>query len=202
MGDRQVKDNFIASWNSMLPDGVLNLAEAAFPPAPTIDTPTDVDAAIIAQGVLSKYLLDLFAAFEGLTPVDLILHIGQRNAVNKAMLLAGLELADEDAEEHSIAIDAPPSTWSTLDGPMLCQIELFGDLTGLSAVWVDVVYPDQTTASAGMDSSIEIEGVTYAEKNHFYTLLGANDAGEYILTFSATVDGYTFSAQPLTVTVV
>lgn len=201
MGDRQVKDEFIASWNDMLPAGVLNLAETALPAAPGIETPIDVDSAIIAQGILAKYLLDVFAVFEGFTPVDLILHIGQRNAVNKAILLAGLELSKEDAEKHEIAIDAPPSTYSTLDSPMLCQIELFGDLTGLSDVWVDVVYPDQTTATAGMDSSIDINGETIQEENHFYTLIGVNYPGEYILTFSATVEGYTFSAQPLTITV-
>lgn len=102
MIDKQDKDDFIASWNDLLPDGVLNFAETAIPNAPTIATPTTVDDAIIAQGVLAKYLLDFFHEFNGMTPIDVILHIGQRNAVNKAIMVSRLEYVEKAEADFEI----------------------------------------------------------------------------------------------------
>ncbi|MGD9125756.1 MAG: hypothetical protein PVH19_00120 [Planctomycetia bacterium] len=200
MADTQTKQEFIDVWNGMLPDGVVGAAEKPIPAAPTIETPTTEEAANIAQGVLAKYLLDFFNTFEGLTPVDLILHIGQRNAVNKALLLASIEQTSDKGGKHDISIIQPAvGTFDLSEELLTCEVELFGDLIDLEEVFVTLEKPDHSTIQSAMVSTIQIDDVTYAEKNHLYTQLGLYDVGEYSLTFSATVAGYTFDAGPITI---
>ena len=200
MADALTKLQFIQAWDTELPSGVLDHADTPLPTAPTVSTPTTVDEAIIAQGVLSKYLLDVFAAYDGFTLVDLILHIGQRNAVNKAMLLASIQARDKGGK-HDIAIDEPSgSTWDLSENIMFCAVELFGDLTGLEEVTVTLTKPDLSTVEAGMSNPFDNGEEVFDEENHFYTELGIYDAGEHTLEFSATVNGYTFTAGPITIT--
>lgn len=96
----------------LTPDGIVAFLETPIPAAPTIGTPADVDAAILASGVLSKYLLDLFTPFAGLTPIELLLRIGQHNSVLESAMLAGLEYiegsADGDTSENGeFSISSP-----------------------------------------------------------------------------------------------
>jgi hypothetical protein len=105
-----LKTDFLSELNADLPDGVGGLLDKAIPAAPSVATPTDVDSAIIAQGVLAKYLLDLFDTFRGLTPIELLLRIGQKNATLQAALLAGLEYVEKTSFEYEIL---SPSTSGT-----------------------------------------------------------------------------------------
>lgn len=92
-----VKQNFITALRQT-PDGIAGFLTAAIPEPPACSVPTDVDAAIIANGVCAAYVLDLFRPFAGLTLVELLLRIGQHNSVTESMLLAGLQyLADSQA---------------------------------------------------------------------------------------------------------
>lgn len=85
-----LKDEFLKALDEALPVGILGCIDARIPPAPSV-TVTDVNSAIFAMGVLSQYLCDLCREFLGLTPVELLLRIGQRNATLQAMLLLSLE---------------------------------------------------------------------------------------------------------------
>jgi hypothetical protein len=75
----------------LLPEGLQDFLTKQIPEAPTCDAPGDVESAIIAQGLLSKFLLDLFREFAGLTPIPIFMRIGQHNPVLQSMLFAGLE---------------------------------------------------------------------------------------------------------------
>lgn len=79
---------------SELPEGIQTKLYTQFPAVPGISWPTTVDEAIIAQGQLACNLNQVLQAFAGVTPVDLLLHIGQHNPVAKALLLAVLEYVD------------------------------------------------------------------------------------------------------------
>lgn len=95
------KEDFLKDIDASLPEGVLGLLEVAIPEAPSV-TISDVDSAIIAQGILAKYLLDLFDTFRGLTPIELLLRIGQKNATLQSALLAGIEYNPKKSFEFSI----------------------------------------------------------------------------------------------------
>lgn len=84
------KETFLEALN-ILPDGLGDKLDKAIPDAPVISTPTDVDTAIVAQGILAKYLLDFFHEFAGFTPAEAMMRIGQKNIVNQGILLAELE---------------------------------------------------------------------------------------------------------------
>jgi hypothetical protein len=113
-----VKRDFIEAVR-LTPDGIQDFLETPIPAAPTISTPADVDAAIIASGVLSKFLLDLFAPFEGLTPIELLLRIGQHNNVLESAMLAGLEYIEgADPDSNVITILEPEDGLSYTPGEM------------------------------------------------------------------------------------
>jgi len=73
-----------------LPEGVRNFLETPIPTLTATTAPTDVDSAIIAQGILAHNLNTIFQAFEGLTLAAIPMYIGQLNTVNQGILLAGL----------------------------------------------------------------------------------------------------------------
>lgn len=85
-----VKDDFLDGLNAS-PSGVEQYLETPIPSPPACSPPEDVDAAIIANGLLSCYLLDVFRAFAGLTPVEMLLRIGQRSNTAQALLMSALE---------------------------------------------------------------------------------------------------------------
>ena len=96
-----LKTDFLNALNADLPEGIAGLLDKAIPEAPSV-TVTDVDSAIIAQGILAAYLLDVFDTFRGLTPIELLLRIGQKNATLQAALLAGLEYAEKKSFDYTI----------------------------------------------------------------------------------------------------
>ena len=86
-----VKEDFIAALNSM-PETVSDFESVVIPELADITTPTTVDDAIIASGVLCKNVNDVLQCFEGFAPVALGLRIGQLCPTPKAMLFSMLQL--------------------------------------------------------------------------------------------------------------
>lgn len=82
----------------LMPEGIQEFLETPIPEPPTIGTPGDVDSAIVASGIASKYICDLFQPFAGLTPIELLTRIGQHNSVLEIGMLAGLEYFKGDGE--------------------------------------------------------------------------------------------------------
>lgn len=113
-----LKRDFIEAVR-VTPEGIAGFLTTPLPEAPTIATPTDVDAAIIANGVCAKFVLDLFAPFAGLTPIELMLRIGQHNTVLESAMLAGLEYIEgADPDSNMITIIEPLEGVSYTPGEM------------------------------------------------------------------------------------
>lgn len=113
-----LKQDFIEAIR-LTPDGINNFLEATIPEPPEVSTPADVDAANVACGVLAKYLLDFFRPFAGLTPVELLLRIGQHNTVLESAMLAGLEYIEgANSGENTITILEPAAAGVYSPGEM------------------------------------------------------------------------------------
>lgn len=113
-----LKQEFIEALR-LTPDGIHDFLETPIPIVPTVSTPADVDSAIIANGVCAKFILDLFAPFAGLTPVELLLRIGQHNNVLESAMLAGLEYIEgTDPAEYDLTILEPQDGISYTPGEM------------------------------------------------------------------------------------
>lgn len=102
------KDQLIRSLQEDLPEaGLLPFVSVAIPALEDIDVPATTDDAIIAQGVLAANINTILQAFEGLTPVELLLRIGQRSSTALALLLASLECTT--SVTHDFDIISPDS---------------------------------------------------------------------------------------------
>jgi hypothetical protein len=117
-----IKTTFIEALRTT-PEGILDFLATPIPTPPTVATPADVDAAIIANGICAQYILDLFQPFAGLTPIELMLRIGQHNNVLEAGLLAGLEYIGETETQQDLEIIAPQSGASLLPGKVRCKAQ-------------------------------------------------------------------------------
>jgi hypothetical protein len=118
-----LKTDFTADLRAV-PEGISDFLTTPIPSPPTISQPATVDNAIIVQGVLSYYILELFRPFSGLTPVELLLRIGQHNSVVEAMLLAGLEyLTDSDAQnDFKFILPEAGKTYAAGVFAVTCQV--------------------------------------------------------------------------------
>jgi hypothetical protein len=88
-----MKIPFLEALQTDIPAGVASFLETPFGDFTEIAVPTTKDESIIACGKLSAHLNNfLLMPFAGLTPVELLLRIGQKNPVLISSLLSGLEL--------------------------------------------------------------------------------------------------------------
>lgn len=133
------KEDFLSALNESLPKGVSGFLDREIPDAPEVVVDS-VDSAIIASGILSKYLLDLFHAFGGLTPVELLLRIGQKNATLQAALLAGLEYFKKDNHEFSIISPTETGIYqANTEIQFSAEFENQADFDACSGMSVDLV---------------------------------------------------------------
>lgn len=116
-----LKQNFIEAVR-LTPEGIQEFLTTPIPDPPSITTPADVDAAIVANGIAAKYICDLLGAFAGLTPIELLLRIGQHNNVLESAMLAGLEYIEgADSDENDIEVLEPQNGVSYTPGEMRFQ---------------------------------------------------------------------------------
>lgn len=166
-----VKDQFLQALDEV-PEGISGFTDRAIPTFPVVGWPEDVDAAIIAQGQLAANINILLKTFEGLTPVELLLRLGQRNEVMKAMLLAGLQYLSEQSL-HDFTILEPEEGQSYSAGSISFKAQITSGLDDLYLFQVEV---DEETFSLG--SNEEDETIWEGEKEL--------SEGEYEATFTAS----------------
>lgn len=168
-----LKTQFIEAVR-LMPDGIQDFLTTELPKAPDISTPADVDAANIATGVLSKFLLDVFRPFAGFTPIEMLARIGQHNSVLESAMIAGLEYLGDQADAENQARDfeiiEPEADAAYLPG----SLRLIAKLNN----------------SPALQMAVEIEGaapVSLASDNgqDFYGFVRLEEVGSYTATFTA-----------------
>lgn len=173
-----IKTTFIEALRTT-PEGILDFLATPLPTPPTISAPADVDAAIIANGICAKYVLDLFTPFAGLTPIELLLRIGQHNNVLEAGLLAGLEYigaaADGTNAQNDLVIIDPVDGTTFAPGNLRLQVQATnGQLLSVSA--------EQITGGAPFSLEPDDTGV-------FWGFLRAETPGDYTVNVSGRFAG-------------
>jgi len=116
------KDAMLAEILTDLPDGIRSFLETVIPQLTATTAPTDVDSAIITQGILAHNLNIIFKTFEGLTPAAIPLYIGQLNTVTHNIMIASLEIADVLNSESGFEIVNPRSGQVYLPGDVRFQV--------------------------------------------------------------------------------
>ena len=171
------KDELIQTL-SALPSGLQNFLTIGIPTAPTISLPSDVDAAIIANGIASKYVLDLFNAYAGLFLAALPLHVGQENDWLRAGVLSGLESGslngadDDDDETGNLVIVEPSSGAAYKPGDLRVQVK------GKNAVL--------QSASATIEGKM---GQLSAGQGCFWGIVCIPEDGEYTMDVLGSFEG-------------
>lgn len=112
-----VKQSFITALRDT-PAGIAGFLTAAIPEPPECSEPTGVDDAIVVNGLCAFYVLELFRAFAGVTPVELLLRIGQHNSVMESALLAGLQYLAESQAAPEFEIVEPTAGQVLLPGEL------------------------------------------------------------------------------------
>ncbi len=117
-----IKQTFIEAIRAT-PDGISTFLATTIPAPPEISTPEDTDAAIIVNGICAKYVLDLFRPFAGLTPIEMILRVGQHSNVAEVLALAGLEYIGESNAQSDLEILSPSASAKLLPGNVRLQAQ-------------------------------------------------------------------------------
>jgi hypothetical protein len=168
-----LKQEFIEAVR-LTPDGIVDFLATPLPAAPTISTPADADAAILASGILSKYLLDLFATFEGLTPIELLLRIGQHNSVLESAMLAGLEYIEgADSAENDITVLEPQDGVSYTPGEMRFIAKVSNGFC------------------IGMTLTLGADPIKMVSQDDIFTQFVNMEVGDYTATFDASFEDTT-----------
>lgn len=96
------KEDLWLAINDELPESIANLSDVTLNVS-SITGPTDPDGAIVETGKLAAKLNAILDSLDGLSLVELALHIGQKNATSKMMLLASIEADTADSSEEEAA---------------------------------------------------------------------------------------------------
>lgn len=183
----ELKTQFIEAVR-LTPDGIQDFLTTALPTAPTISTPSDVDSAIIANGVLAKFILDACAPFGGLTPVELLLRIGQHNNVLETAMLAGLEYLGEAAGGDAavdFTIVEPEAGGAYLPG----SLRLTAQVDNGSILQIAVEVGTEEPVSLASDDGVS-----------FYGFVRLEEVGEYTATFTALFEDESTQSASVTFT--
>jgi len=97
------KEDFVSEFFTDLPEGVRDFVNTEIPALQPTSSPSDVDGAIIAQGILAHNLNEILRAFQGMTLAAIPLYIGQLNTVNQGLLCAALEFVGGSGDLKIIA---------------------------------------------------------------------------------------------------
>lgn len=197
---QQLKDGF-----AVLPDSITELLDKTLPEPPTISIPTTVDDAIIAQGVLSKYLLDVFKELTGFSIAAAMMHIGQLNTVNQVVALASLQV-QPNWVEIEVILPSDAVFYST-ESSFLCEIAIDGNAESIDAVTLHRIDPDSSTLESAMltgQEAVDLELLTEEDiqENHFYAEQIISTAGDYEYSFSAFVNDSEVNSDSITISIV
>jgi hypothetical protein len=138
--------------------------------------PATKDDAIIAQGVLAVFLLDVFRPFGGLTPVELLLRIGQHNSVTEAILFTALEyLSDSDAQKEFTILE-PKDGKTYLPGDIRIAVSAKSSNIAFAIVTVSDAY----------QTSFDITLEPNETGSVYYGYARCEEIGNYTFAFSVT----------------
>jgi hypothetical protein len=101
-----IKQDFIDAIRDT-PAGIADFLTTAIPSLAATSLPTDKDSSILAQGVLAHNLNTILLLFIGLTPVEMVLRVGQHSNVSEAILLSCLEYIEESQTQKDFEIVEP-----------------------------------------------------------------------------------------------
>jgi hypothetical protein len=116
-----------------MPDGYHSFLDVAIPGPP--GEPSDVEAAQKKVGQLAEYITNILSAFQGLHPLKIPAHMGQRNEAVLGLLLASLQV-NEDTGDFNILEPASGISYATGENSVSIEI-LSGTMTNISCT----VYP-------------------------------------------------------------
>lgn len=172
----------------LLPDGLAGYLDTPIPTMQSGVWPiSDVDTAIIMQGILAFNINEILRQFEGLHLIQIFMHLAQHNEV--LQLLGGTAIQYLWADQDFIIVE-PKENVSYAPGENTVSIQIVkGDASNVSCTYyidgtsggVIAMAPDES------DESLYIGDITYI-------------AGEYEFTFVVTFDG-NLRAKQVTITV-
>jgi hypothetical protein len=193
-----IKDQLIAEFRSEddLTPGVVEFLSAAIPDPPEITTPTDVDAAIIANGIAAKYVLDLFKPFAGLTPVEMVLHIGQLNTVLQGAYLAGLEYINASGAQNGITIVMPEDGHTYLPGDLALKVQVSSGIADRMTATIGTQHTTLTAAGETWTGTLTITPGEYTLAVTATFTAGADATASRSFTCAAATDGQLPADQP------
>jgi hypothetical protein len=169
MADDNSKGQLIDAFR-LMPEGIQDFLDTPIPEPPTISTPGDVDSAIIASGIASKYICDLFGPFAGFTPIEMLARIGQHNSVLEIAMLAGLEYVRGGSQpisgDFSLEILEPADGATYLPGELRIHAKgVNGDLAHCAAE-----LPDRAPVSMDDIGDGVFEGYLSLEDEQAYSI--------------------------------
>lgn len=129
------KTAFLDQIVADLPAGIKDHLETPIPAFVATTSPTDVDSAIIVQGILAHNLNEVGRAFEGLTLAAIPMYIAQLNTVNQGMLLSALEFIGGSGDFRIISPTAGgsyPGFFGVREGEWYAVEIIRGDVAGVS----------------------------------------------------------------------
>ena len=188
-----LKAEFITALRNT-PDGIAGFTTTVIPTLTEIATPTTVDEAIIVQGVLAANLNLILKMFEGLTPVELLLRIGQHSNVAEALLLSGLEYLAEtegDNAAHDFTVTEPVAGTTYAQGDVRIIVTAKNGTLAMVAVTVS----DDYQTSVDIALTADEEGAT------FYGYARCEEIGAYAFDFTATFNDEKTATDAVTVTI-
>lgn len=110
-----VKADFLEAIRKT-PDGIDGFLATAIPTLTATTLPTDTDSAILVQGILAHNLNTILCLYSGLTPIELLLRIGQHSNVSEAILLSGLEFIGDSQAQKEFTIKEPVEDYEYAPG--------------------------------------------------------------------------------------
>ena len=169
---------FIDELNSTV-TGIDDFIDTPIPVLTEITTSFDADNPTRNNEILAYNVNKILRAFQGLTPIELILRIGQKNETMQAMLLAALEYVG--GGENSLTVISPIA-----DG------EYYG--------WFDTCICDITGGTV-KSVSVTFDGESFpmeASGDSRYTCITALAIGSHTATIKANFDDNTSTETTVT----
>jgi hypothetical protein len=171
-----IKQDFIDAIRAT-PEGIASFLSTAIPTLAATNLPTDKDSSILTQGILAHNLNTILMLFVGLTPVEMVLRVGQHSNVSEALLLSCLEYIQESESQKDFTIDEPAGGKSYKPG----DLRLIASSTSSHIKTLTV----QVTRGSGIEPlSVELQPDYQGKK--FFGFARCPDEGEVSLSFAAT----------------
>ena len=164
-----MKTDLLTALLADIPASVGGYLETPFGTINTIDMPTDKDAAAVACGQLAANINNAFLKpFCGLTPIEVLMRLGSKNAVQIAALLSGLEIIAGAGGKIKLERPVNGETYAFINSLVVSGI-------GIQSV-TGTLNDGETLQFSDMDDVWN------------YTFDPSLDAGDYTLNVSATFD--------------